>query len=83
MSMRALRSAYLGGGAALHALRAHRQVDLIMGTFSKSFASLGGFVAGEKRCHQLHKIRPAPSCSRLPFRAERDAALAASRYHGT
>ena len=25
------------------------QVDLVMGTFSKSFASLGGFVAGEER----------------------------------
>ena len=36
-------------------------VDLIMGTFSKSFASLGGFVAGEKKV-----IEYARHCSR-PF----------------
>jgi 8-amino-7-oxononanoate synthase len=39
----------LGGG---HGTAAHfgltKDVDLIMGTFSKSFASLGGFVAGDK-----------------------------------
>jgi 8-amino-7-oxononanoate synthase len=39
----------LGGG---HGTAAHfgltKEVDLIMSTFSKSFASLGGFIAGEK-----------------------------------
>ncbi len=34
--------------------------DLIMGTFSKSFAALGGFIAGEKRVVDFirHKARP-------------------------
>lgn len=31
------------------------EVDIIMGTFSKSFASLGGFVAGEKKVIQYIK----------------------------
>lgn len=36
-----------GRGTAEH-LKVENNVDLIMGTFSKSFASLGGFVVGEK-----------------------------------
>jgi len=36
-----------GKGTAAH-FRLSDQVDLIMGTFSKSLASLGGFVAGER-----------------------------------
>jgi 7-keto-8-aminopelargonate synthetase-like enzyme len=37
-----------GRGTAEH-FGVEEDVDLIMGTFSKSFASLGGFVAGEKK----------------------------------
>lgn len=36
-----------GRGTAAH-FGLTKEVDIIMGTFSKSFASLGGFVAGEK-----------------------------------
>lgn len=36
-----------GRGTAIH-FGLNDQVDLVMGTFSKSFASLGGFIAGEK-----------------------------------
>jgi 8-amino-7-oxononanoate synthase len=37
-----------GRGSAEH-FGVEEEVDLIMGTFSKSFASLGGFVAGDKK----------------------------------
>ena len=37
------------GRGACEELGVLDQVDLVMGTFSKSFASLGGFVAGEER----------------------------------
>lgn len=37
-----------GRGTAEH-FEVEDDIDLIMGTFSKSFASLGGFVAGEKK----------------------------------
>jgi 8-amino-7-oxononanoate synthase len=37
-----------GRGTASH-FGVEKRVDLIMGTFSKSFASIGGFVAGPKR----------------------------------
>jgi 8-amino-7-oxononanoate synthase len=36
-----------GRGTAVH-FKQEKDVDLTMGTFSKSFASLGGFVAGDK-----------------------------------
>ncbi|MEN3044786.1 MAG: pyridoxal phosphate-dependent aminotransferase family protein [Candidatus Hydrothermales bacterium] len=36
-----------GRGTANH-FKVEKDVDLIMGTFSKSFASLGGFIAGDK-----------------------------------
>ena len=36
------------------------QTDLVMGTFSKSFASLGGVIAGPYRRHQLHQA-PCPA----------------------
>lgn len=36
------------GAGACDALGVEGQVDLVMGTFSKSFASLGGFIAGPK-----------------------------------
>ncbi len=37
------------GAGACDALGVEDQVDLVMGTFSKSFASLGGFIAGPSR----------------------------------
>jgi 8-amino-7-oxononanoate synthase len=43
-----------GRGTAAH-FGLEDQVDLIMGTFSKSFASLGGFIAGEEPV--IHFIR--------------------------
>ncbi len=43
-----------GRGTAEH-FNLEADVDLIMGTFSKSFASLGGFIAGEKRVIQYIK----------------------------
>jgi 7-keto-8-aminopelargonate synthetase-like enzyme len=36
------------GAGACDALGVEDQVDLVMGTFSKSFASLGGFIAGPR-----------------------------------
>jgi 8-amino-7-oxononanoate synthase len=38
-----------GGRGVLEHFGLTDQVDLVMGTFSKSFASLGGFVAGDER----------------------------------
>ncbi len=43
-----------GRGTAEHFGLEH-EIDLVMGTFSKSFASLGGFVAGEKKVIQYIK----------------------------
>ncbi len=44
----------MGRGTAAH-FKLTDEVDLIMGTFSKSFASLGGYVAGDKDA--IHYIR--------------------------
>ena len=38
-----------GGRGTAHHFNLLREVDLVMGTFSKSFACIGGFVAGEER----------------------------------
>jgi 8-amino-7-oxononanoate synthase len=43
-----------GRGTAEH-FGVEDEVDIVMGTFSKSFASLGGFVAGEKKVIQYIK----------------------------
>jgi 7-keto-8-aminopelargonate synthetase-like enzyme len=43
-----------GRGTAEHFGLEH-EIDLLMGTFSKSFASLGGYVAGEKKVIQYIK----------------------------
>jgi 8-amino-7-oxononanoate synthase len=43
-----------GRGTAAH-FRLTDQVDLIMGTFSKSFASIGGFIAGDEQV--IHYIQ--------------------------
>ena len=37
------------GAGACDAMGVEEQVDLVMGTFSKSFASLGGFIAGPRK----------------------------------
>lgn len=43
-----------------HHFGMHQEIDLVMGTFSKSFASIGGFIAGSKDVvHYIkHKARP-------------------------
>jgi len=43
-----------------HHFNLHQDVDLVMGTFSKSFASIGGFIAGSKDVihYVKHKARP-------------------------
>lgn len=43
-----------------HHFKMHEQVDLVMGTFSKSFASIGGFIAGPADVIHFikHKARP-------------------------
>ncbi|MBC7396331.1 MAG: aminotransferase class I/II-fold pyridoxal phosphate-dependent enzyme, partial [Bdellovibrionales bacterium] len=48
-----------GEGTAQH-FNIHKDVDLVMGTFSKSFASIGGFIAGPADViHYIkHKARP-------------------------
>ena len=43
-----------GRGTGVH-FGVNDQVDLIMSTFSKSFASLGGFIAGRRRSGYLHQ----------------------------
>ena len=43
-----------GSGTASH-FGLTDKVDLIMGTFSKSFASLGGFIAADKEVINYHK----------------------------
>lgn len=48
-----------GRGTAAH-FGLTDQVDLIMGTFSKSFASIGGFIAGSADVIHYINITPAP-----------------------
>src|SRR5690606_2292857 len=45
-----------GSGTASH-FNLNQEVDLIMGTFSKSLASLGGFIAGTKETIEFIKHR--------------------------
>ena len=47
-------------GGNRRALRSHRHVDLIMGTFSKSLAAIGGFIASSERVinYLKHHSRP-------------------------
>lgn len=56
-----------GAGAAMH-LECTDDVELIMGTFSKSLASVGGFIAGSKDViHYLkHHARPLIFSASLP-----------------
>jgi 8-amino-7-oxononanoate synthase len=56
-----------GAGAAEH-LGVLNDVDLIMGTFSKSLASVGGFIAGDKEVINFlkHTARPFVFSASLP-----------------
>jgi 8-amino-7-oxononanoate synthase len=56
-----------GAGAAEH-LGVLDEVDLIMGTFSKSLASVGGFIAGERAVidYLKHTARPFVFSASLP-----------------
>lgn len=66
-----------GRGTASH-FGLEQQTDLTMGTFSKTFASLGGFVVGEERViNYLKHQSPALIFSASPTPASVAAALAA------
>lgn len=69
----------LGGGrGTAHHFGVTEQIDLIMSTFSKSFASLGGFVAGsEEVIHYIKHFARALIFSASPTPANTAAALAA------
>src|ERR1051326_6642513 len=56
-----------GAGAAEH-VGALEDVDIIMGTFSKSLASVGGFIAGERSVvdYLKHTARPFVFSASLP-----------------
>jgi 8-amino-7-oxononanoate synthase len=57
----------LGRGTGSH-FGLNDEVDLVMGTFSKSFASIGGFVAGDQdTIHYIkHKARPFIFSAAMP-----------------
>lgn len=57
----------LGQGAHFH-FNLQKEVDLVVGTFSKSFASVGGFVAGDKEVVEWikHTARPFIFNAALP-----------------
>jgi len=66
-----------GRGTASH-YDLEKETDMIMGTFSKTFASLGGFVAGPERViNYLKHISPAIIFSASPTPASCASALAA------
>lgn len=71
-----------GAGAAEH-LGVLDDVDIVMGTFSKSLASVGGFIAGEKAVidYLKHTARPFVFSASLPAAsvAAVDAALGIMR----
>ena len=56
-----------GAGAAEH-LGVLDDVDIVMGTFSKSLASVGGFIAGERAVidYLKHTARPFVFSASLP-----------------
>ena len=51
-----------------HHFGLHKEVDLVMGTFSKSFASIGGYIAGSKPVinYIKHKARPFMFSAAMP-----------------
>ena len=69
-----------GRGTAFH-FGLEKEVDLFMGTFSKSLASLGGYVAGSAKVidYIRHNSRPFIFSAALPS-ANAAVALAALRY---
>jgi 8-amino-7-oxononanoate synthase len=67
-----------GGRGTASEFNLEKEIDLTMGTFSKTFASLGGFVAGEERViNYLKHHSPALIFSASPTPASVAAALAA------
>jgi len=67
-----------GGRGTASEFNLESEVDLTMGTFSKTFASLGGFVAGAERViNYLKHFSPALIFSASPTPASVAAALAA------
>ena len=67
-----------GGRGTASEFNLENQIDLTMGTFSKTFASLGGFVAGEERViNYIKHFAPALIFSASPTPASVAAALAA------
>ncbi len=67
-----------GGRGTASEFNLEKEVDLTMGTFSKTFASLGGFVAGSERViNYLKHHSPALIFSASPTPASVAAALAA------
>ena len=67
-----------GGRGTSSEFGLENQIDMTMGTFSKTFASLGGFVAGEERViNYIKHMSPALIFSASPTPASVAAALAA------
>ncbi len=67
-----------GGRGTASEFNLEKEIDLTMGTFSKTFASLGGFVAGPERViNYLKHNSPALIFSASPTPASVAAALAA------
>jgi 8-amino-7-oxononanoate synthase len=67
-----------GGRGTASEFNLENQIDLTMGTFSKTFASLGGFVAGNERViNYIKHFSPALIFSASPTPASVAAALAA------
>jgi len=67
-----------GGRGTASEFNLENEIDLTMGTFSKTFASLGGFVAGEERViNYIKHFAPALIFSASPTPASVAAALAA------
>lgn len=67
-----------GGRGTASEFNLEKEIDMTMGTFSKTFASLGGFVAGSERViNYLKHNSPALIFSASPTPAAAAAALAA------
>jgi 8-amino-7-oxononanoate synthase len=67
-----------GGRGTASEFNLEKSIDMTMGTFSKTFASLGGFVAGEERIiNYIKHHSPALIFSASPTPASVAAALAA------
>lgn len=67
-----------GGRGTVSKFKLESEIDLVMGTFSKTFASLGGFVAGKERViNYLKHLSPAIIFSASPTPASCAATLKA------